>query len=276
MDKFYIKGETSEAAVRRLVDIIAFLRRENGCPWDRVQTHDSLKSCLIEEAYEVIDAIERGDRDNLEEELGDLLLQVVFHAEIASEVGDFDIKTIANRESDKMISRHPHVFINNKNESIDKALEKWENVKRKEKNQTSHSESMRSIPKNIPALMKSSKIQKKAAHVGFDWDDIMDAFGKVHEETKELLDAHQTGDREHIKEEVGDLLFAVVNVARFLKIDPEEALNEASLKFIDRFDFIETKSKAEGKVLEDMTLMEMDAFWELAKVELKPKNSSHK
>ncbi len=270
MEKFYIKGETRAAAIARLSDIIAFLRSENGCPWDQVQTHESLKACLIEEAYEVIDAIENKDMDNLEEELGDLLLQIVFHAQIASESGDFDLKTLANREADKMISRHPHVFINNTNESIDKALEKWENVKRKEKNQTTHSESMRRIPKNLPALMKSVKIQKKAAHVGFDWDDIRDAFDKVYEETQELLDIHKAGDSAHIKEEVGDLLFAVVNVARFLKVDPEEALNEASLKFIDRFDFIETRSKACGKVLEEMTLDQMDEFWNLAKIELKP------
>ena len=269
MAGLYIKGESDEAAIKRLIAIIALLRMENGCPWDRVQTHESLKSCLIEEAYEVIDAIDRRDKDNLEEELGDLLLQVVFHGEIARESGDFSIKTLANREADKMIRRHPHVFINNEGESIDKALEKWENVKRKEKNQTTHSESMRSLPKNLPALTKSVKIQKKAAHVGFDWDDIKDAFDKVHEETQELLDSCATDDQEHIKEEIGDLLFAVVNVARFLKVDPEEALNEASQKFINRFDFIESQSKACGKVLEEMTLMEMDEFWDLAKIELK-------
>lgn len=269
MERFNMKGETKEAAIKRLMEIIAFLRHENGCPWDRIQTHESLKSCLIEEAYEVIDAIDRGDKDNLEEELGDLLLQVVFHAQIASESGDFDLKTVANREADKMIGRHPHVFINNTNESIDKALEKWENVKRKEKNQTTHSESMRSLPKHLPALMKSIKIQKKAADIGFDWDSVQGAFDKVYEETQELLDIHSSDDYGHIKEEIGDLLFAVVNVARFLKVDPEEALNEASQKFINRFDFIETQSKVCGKVLEDMTLKEMDEFWELAKVELR-------
>ncbi len=268
MEKFYEPGKTEAEAFKRLTDIMAYLRSPEGCPWDRAQTHDSLKTCLIEEAYEVIEAIDNRDPDNLEEELGDLLLQVIFHGQIAELNGEFDLTKIANREADKMISRHPHVFVNKNSEGIDKAIEKWENMKRKEKNINTYTESMKRIPKVLPALMKSYKIQKKAANAGFDWDDIKDAFKKILEETDELLEVYKGDDRRKIEDEVGDILFAAVNVARFLKVNPEEALNASSEKFIRRFSYIEETAAQQGRQLEEMSLEEMDALWEKAKLVL--------
>lgn len=272
LEEYYTQAETPEKAVGRLQGIIRILRSENGCPWDRAQTHETLKRCLVEETYEVIDAIDRGDWANLEEELGDVLLQVVMHGEIGEENGKFDLKTIANHVSDKMIRRHPHVFKEKrlKNggkavETIDNVLERWENVKRNEHGAKSQADSMKSIPKALPALLLSEKVQKKAADVGFDWDSAEEAFAKVKEETAELLEIYDKGDRNHIKEEVGDLLFAVVNVARFLDIDPEEALHFTSDKFIRRFDHIESTARGQGRALTQMTLAEMDELWEEAK-----------
>lgn len=263
--KYYEEGKTAEEAIKRLSDIIALLRSEDGCPWDKAQTHKSIRPCLVEEAYEAADAIDNEDYDNLEDELGDVLLQVVFHANLGSEGQNFDLRSIANRECDKMIRRHPHVFLNKNSESIDKVLEKWENVKRKERGTSTHTDSMLNVPKALPALIRSYKIQKKAAEVGFDWEDVSDAFSKVKEETAELLEIYQGDDETSIMEEVGDLLFAVVNVARFLGVNPEEALNFTSSKFINRFGYIEEKAKLQGLQLENMSLEEMDKLWEQAK-----------
>ncbi|WP_324822612.1 nucleoside triphosphate pyrophosphohydrolase [Sinanaerobacter sp. ZZT-01] len=272
-EELYEPAKTAEEAVGRLKKIIQILRGEGGCPWDRVQTHATLRRCLIEEAYEVVEAIDKQDFDNLEEELGDVLLQVIMHSVIGEEKGSFLLVNIANRECEKMIRRHPHVFhkknavfSNNHAESIDKVLEKWENVKRKEHGVVSHTESMRNIPKVLPALLRSEKIQKKAAEVGFDWDQVEEAFAKVKEETLELLEIYEGIDKNRIKEEVGDLLFAVVNVSRFLGIDPEDALNGTSQKFIERFEFIESTAEAQGRSLEEMTLQEMDKLWNEAKL----------
>ncbi len=270
-ESLYQNAKDPESALRRLMDIISLLRSEEGCPWDREQDHHSLRVCLLEEAYEAADAIDREDWDNLEEELGDLLLQVVFHAELAETEGVFDMRSLVERESEKMIRRHPHVFLANteKNgeqraESVDKALEKWENVKQKER-KGSRSDRMDSIPRALPALTRSYKIQAKAAEVGFDWDSVDGAFQKVAEEREELMECCQSPDRAHVLEEVGDLLFAVVNVARFLDIDPEEALDFTSRKFIRRFRSIEEMASAQGRRLEDMGLAEMDGLWERAK-----------
>lgn len=263
--KYYEEGKTTEEAIKRLEEIIAVLRSDDGCPWDKAQTHKSIRSCLLEEAYEAADAIDKEDFDNLEEELGDILLQVVFHANLAKEKQRFDLRSIANRECDKMLRRHPHVFLNKNSESIDKAIEKWENVKRNERGTSTHTESMKNVPDALPALIKSYKIQKKAAEVGFDWEDVSEAFSKVKEETCELLEIYRENEATRIKEEVGDLLFAAVNVARFLGVNPEEALNFTSSKFIDRFGFIEESAGIQGKRLEDMSLEEMDKLWEQAK-----------
>ena len=250
--------------LNRLIEILSILRKE--CPWDRAQTHESLRICMIEEAYEVCDAIDNKNMDNLEEELGDVLLQVLFHSLLAEENSVFSLDTVINRECDKLIRRHPHVFSKESAKSIDKAVEKWENVKWKEKGNISYGERMSSIPKVLPALIRSYKVQAKAAEAGFDWDDVSGAFQKIQEETEELVGVCDSGGSGEIAEELGDLLFSIVNVSRFLNVNPEQALNAASEKFIKRFAFIEREAGAMGTELEDMTLKEMDALWEMAKL----------
>jgi tetrapyrrole methylase family protein/MazG family protein len=261
----YAARESAGAAVERLAEILTLLRSENGCPWDKAQTHDSVKQCLIEEAYEAKDAIDRSDTDNLEEELGDVLFQVIFHAGLGAEKGDFDLRGVANREADKMIRRHPHIFSKENAKTIDKVLEKWENVKRQEKGIQSHTERLQEIPKALPALTRSYKIQKRAAGAGFDWRHVEDAFAKVKEEAGELLAACQRGEHAGIRDELGDLLFSVVNVARFLDVDPEDALNGASQKFIERFQYVETAAATAGRALTEMTPDALDVLWEQAK-----------
>ncbi|MBN7774160.1 nucleoside triphosphate pyrophosphohydrolase [Clostridium aminobutyricum] len=260
----YIKAGTSEEAIARLIKIIHILRRE--CPWDKVQTHKSLRKCMIEEAYEVVEAINNEDQDNLEEELGDVLLQVIFHSGLGAEQKHFDFVSVTNRECEKMLRRHPHVFFKETAKTIDNALEKWENVKRKEKGKANGKSRLTDVPKALPALTRSYKVQARAAEVGFDWDDVSCAFHKIKEETEELLEVYKTEDRDSIIAELGDLLFSVVNVARFLKVDPEEALNSTSEKFIRRFAHIENVAVAKGLLLENMTLSEMDKLWEEAKI----------
>lgn len=260
---------TEGEAFARLTEIIRYLRSEDGCPWDKVQTHESLKKCLIEESYEVIDAINRKNSESLEEELGDLILQGVFHGLIAEDDKNFDLISVLNRVSNKMIFRHPHVFLRenaeNEAETLDKALIKWENMKHQEKRQKSQTQVMNDIPKELPALMRSYKIQKKAREVGFDWDNVKEAFKKVKEEIGELEEICAEGSREHIMEELGDVLFSVVNVARFLDVDPEEALNFTSEKFIRRFEYIENNAVLQNRELTEMTLEEMDKLWDEAK-----------
>ena len=247
-----------------LINTIEVLRSEDGCAWDREQTHESIKNSLLEETYEVIEAIEEDDIDGLIEELGDVLLQVVFHSQIGEEEGFFNLGDITSAICKKLIHRHPHVF---KNENIDmNEFDKtWEDLKREEKGETTVTEGLKRIPAYLPALMKAQKIQKKAALVGFDWDNIEDVHKKVKEEYKELLDECKSGNIKYIKEELGDLLFSIVNLARFLKVDPEEALNMTNAKFIKRFDFVEQGAIKLNKRLEDMTLEEMDKLWEKAK-----------
>ena len=271
IDIFKESADTGEAFAR-LVEILRRLRAPDGCPWDRAQTHETLKRPMIEEAYEAVSAIDHKDMANLREELGDVSLQVIMNALIAEEEGDFDLKDVFEEESAKMIRRHPHVFAENVEKyapepvlNVDNVLDLWENVKRKEKNEESCLGSMRKIPESLPALMRSEKIQAKAAKVGFDWDDVSGAFQKVGEETAELKEAYSAGDGSSMKEELGDLLFAAVNVARFLDIDPEEALNAASEKFMQRFGYVEETALAKGRKLTDMTLAEMDELWEEAK-----------
>ena len=240
------------------------LRSPDGSEWDKKQTHETLKKSLIEEAYEVNQAIDNDDIDELIEELGDVLLQVVFHSQIGEEEGFFNLGDITSAICKKLIHRHPHVF---KNENIDmNEFDKtWEDLKREEKGETTVTEGLKRIPAYLPALMKAQKIQKKAALVGFDWDNIEDVHKKVKEEYKELLDECKSGNIKYIKEELGDLLFSIVNLARFLKVDPEEALNMTNAKFIKRFDFVEQGAIKLNKRLEDMTLEEMDKLWEKAK-----------
>ena len=245
-----------------LAEIMSMLRAPEGCPWDREQSHESLKQYFIEETYEVLEAIDLKDPDKLMEELGDVLLQVVFHAEIAREHGEFDIGDVTTRVCRKMIERHTHIFGDIKVDSPEQVVDNWEALKKREKGFKSHTQVLKDIPSNLPALIRGYKVQKKAALVGFDWEQVEDAMKKVDEELKELKAVYQDGSDEEKAGELGDLLFAVVNVARFLRIHPELALTATIEKFIKRFEYIE---KNASRPLEEMSLAEMDELWNRAK-----------
>ena len=254
--------ELNRYRFRHLLEIMEILRSLEGCPWDREQTHESLKQYLIEETYEVLEAIDLKDMDKLAEELGDLLLQVVFHAQIAKEHGEFDIGDVLTGISQKLIRRHTHIFGSAEVDSSKQVVENWEAIKKQEKGLKSHTQVLKDIPSNLPALMRSYKVQKKAALVGFDWDNVKDAADKAREEFRELEEAYASGSKEKIREELGDLLFAIVNVSRFLEVEPELALTAAIEKFISRFEYIEEHA---DKPLEEMSLEEMEALWQQAK-----------
>ena len=249
--------------VNNLLRIVRILRGPDGCPWDKKQTHESLRQCVIEEAYEVVDAIDNKDIDNLIEELGDLMLQVVFHAEIASEEGYFNFKDVVTNVCTKMYTRHPHVFGEVKANNVDEALISWEAAKQKEKSNNTYTENLKSVPKALSPLSRSYKIQKRAADVGFDWPDETGAIDKIKEELFEFIDEYKKMDLDKMEAEFGDLLFAMVNFARFMKINPDVALNKTINKFLYRFEFIEKNST---KDLKDMTLKEMDELWEKSKI----------
>ena len=257
-----------------LVAIIERLRGENGCPWDKVQTHQTLREAMLEEAYEVVEAIEKDDISNLKEELGDVLLQVVFHGQIEKEAGNFTIDDVVDGIAKKMVYRHPHVFGAEKVDTADEVLENWEMLKKKEKKQKTQTEVLRSVPDALPALTKAKKVQKKAADVGFEFPDLADVMRKVEEEWAELLEA-LGGEKTHIEEEYGDILFSMVNLARFLQINPEFALTNAIKKFINRFEYIEDTALSGDRVLSDMTLGELETMWNKAKSHLVSTNSEN-
>ena len=254
-----------------LVQVIRILRGENGCPWDRVQTHASIRQDMLEEAYEAADAIDKGNMENLCEELGDVLMQVVFHAEIEAEKGGFTMEDVIRGICEKMVYRHPHVFGNGEvqADTPEQVLVNWEELKKKEKHTETQTEVMKAVPDALPALIRARKVQKKAADVGFDFYEAGGAFEKVQEEIQELEEAVklQNGTEE---EEFGDILFALVNISRFLKINPEFALTKATKKFINRFEYVEKSALLQGKDLSGMTLEEMDLLWEEAKIKLRP------
>ena len=257
---------------KRLLDIMAQLRSPEGCPWDREQTPQSLKPYLIEETYEVLEAIDQNNDENIAEELGDLLLQVVFHAQIASEESRFTIDDVTQAISDKLIRRHPHVFGDVEAKTPDEVVKNWESIKAKEKPKKKTSV-LDGVPPQLPALFKARRLQEKAARVGFDWDDIDDVAAKVKEETQELVQAKKSGQQQHIEEEFGDLLFSLVNLARYLNICPEEALTQTNNKFRRRFQYIEQELSQVKKTPQEATLEEMDALWEKAKKETYPQKS---
>jgi tetrapyrrole methylase family protein / MazG family protein len=251
----------------KLREIIAELRGPDGCPWDKEQTHESLKKYLIEETYEVIEAIDGGDIDHLVEELGDVLLQVMLHAQIGEDEGYFAIEDVIEGISAKMIRRHPHVFGNGQAEDSDAVVRTWQEIKKQEKGHTEDS-LLDGVSKSLPSLLRAYELQKKASKVGFDWQEITPALEKVKEELQEFESelSDITGNKLLAKKEFGDLLFAFVNVARFLDIHPEEALIGTNEKFIRRFRFIEEKVKESSKTFEDYTLAELDRFWDEAKI----------
>jgi tetrapyrrole methylase family protein/MazG family protein len=255
-------------SIEHLLGVMRKLRAPDGCPWDLKQTHESLKSDLIEEAYEVVDAIESGDASELEEELGDLLLQVVFHAQISSEAGEFEFDQVANGISEKLIRRHPHVFGEVEVADADEVLQNWDAIKKTEKQGEGEAPKsiVSGIPKHLPALQKAHQVQKRAARAGFDWDHIDDVFAKLHEEIDEVKEAISRNHEDDIRNELGDLLFSVVNVSRYLGHNPEELLNQNIKKFIARFQFVEDQVHASGKEFKEFSLAELDIFWDQAKL----------
>src|SRR5215472_14968916 len=243
----------------KLCEIVAKLRAPNGCPWDREQTHESLLPALIEEAYEVAGAVRANDNANFREELGDLLLLIVMHAEIARESDRFDINAVLKDVIEKLVRRHPHVFGKSDARDSGAVLKQWEAIKREEKKSNSHY--LASLPKALPALVRAQKAQSKAARVNFDWTEVRDVMAKVDEELGEMKEAITVQDREMIADEIGDVLFSVVNLARKCTIDAESALQKATDKFVARFNRLEDELRKHGKRLGNVDLAEMDAIW---------------
>lgn len=248
-----------------LVEVMARLRGEGGCPWDREQDHRTLKKYLIEECYETIDAIDADDLDALCEELGDVLLQVVFHAQLEAEAGTFTIDDVVERIVDKLIRRHPHVFGDVAVADSAEVLRNWERIKRAEKGEATPGSILDGVPSSMPALMRAMEISRRAVKVGFEWERFEDVLAKMEEEIHELRQAIASGRSEEVFSEIGDLLFTIVNVARWQRVNPEEALRAMLTRFTTRFRYIEQTARAQGRRLEDLTLGEMDALWDEAK-----------
>ena len=255
---------TQTKNIARLLKIMVRLRGPGGCPWDREQTHQSIRHNLIEECYEALDALDDRKMGAFRDELGDILLQVVFHAQMASEDGTFDFDSIAKSIGDKLVHRHPHVFGTAKARNSAEVLQQWEAIKKSEKNASSIVH-MEDLPKHLPALLKADKVQRKVARVGFDWKHVNDVIAKVEEELRELKGALASKNRKQFEEELGDLLFAAVNLARYENLQAEELLNRTIVKFVKRFQEIEKAVHASGRRLEDCSLEELDALWESAK-----------
>lgn len=248
-----------------LRNVIAALRGPNGCPWDREQTHESLKKYLVEETYEVLDAIDNGDDDLLIEELGDVLLQVMLHAQIGEDDGYFTINDVIRALTEKMIRRHPHVFGEISVDSSEDVVKNWEEIKRTEKSAGKEESILDGIPNELPSLYRAYQLQKKAAKVGFDWEDVEPMWAKVKEELAEFENETTAENKQKLEKEFGDIIFALVNIARFYKIDPEEGLRATNFKFYNRFRFIEETVKQKGLEITSMSLAELDAIWEEAK-----------
>lgn len=253
----------------RLHEIVQILRSPEGCPWDQEQTHQSIRKNLIEETYEVLETIDDDDPDAMKEELGDLLLQVMLHSQMEEETGAFSVFDVVQTLNDKLIFRHPHVFGEAEAGNAGEALQSWEKMKAEEKARkgidTANVSVLSGVPRDLPALMKAFKLQKKAAKVGFDWDNIEDVYAKIEEELQELKEAAAEGGETERTGELGDLLFAVVNAARFLHVDPEEALAQTNRKFSSRFSYIEDQLRINGRTFEQTSLLEMENWWQEAK-----------
>ncbi len=258
-------SETSGALFQRLVKIMATLRAPGGCPWDREQTRESLKPFLIEEAYEVLEALDQGGKEKLQEELGDLLLQVVFHAQVAAELGEFTVHEVLQTVTDKLTRRHPHVFGESRAETAAEVLSNWERLKQEERGGVKQASVLSGVPRSLPALLRAQRLQDKATRVGFDWGETAEVLQKVEEELQELKAAIGQGT-EAMETEMGDLLFSLVNLARFLHLNAEETLRKCMEKFTRRFRHIETVIAQRGTSLAESSLEEMDALWDEAKV----------
>ena len=249
--------------VEDLREIVRILRAPGGCPWDIEQTHESIRRNFIEEAYEVAEAIDEGSPDHMKEELGDVLLQVLFHASIEEDAGRFNLDDVADGICKKLIFRHPHVFASGKADSSDEVLVNWDKLKRQEKGQRTTADAMDSVARSLPALWRADKLQSKAAKAGFEFPDVSDALDKLDEETQELRAAVETGT--NFEEELGDVLFAAVKVGRFCGVDPEAALEKTCEKFIARFRKIEQAADARGESLSSLPPEELTALWNAAK-----------
>ncbi|WP_276357730.1 nucleoside triphosphate pyrophosphohydrolase [Cohnella caldifontis] len=269
----YIRADRDDRLRRksfeRLHEIVGILRSPEGCPWDREQTHRSIRKNFIEETYEAVEALDNDDPDNMKEEFGDVILQVLLHSQMEEETGTFDVFDVLAELNDKLIFRHPHVFGGENAQDAEEALKNWEQMKAEEKRRKGASERtsvLDGIPKDLPALPRAYKLQKKAAGGGFDWPDLSGVFDKIEEELKELREAAANESEERRAEELGDLLFAVVNAARFLKADPEEALARTNRKFSSRFRYIEERLRISGRTFDETDLVEMEEWWQEAKV----------
>ncbi|HEY2382270.1 MAG TPA: nucleoside triphosphate pyrophosphohydrolase [Terriglobia bacterium] len=261
----------------KLVEIMATLRGPAGCPWDKQQDFNSLKPMLVEEVYEVLEAIENNDPDGVSEELGDLLLHVVFHSQLGREAGQFDIDTVIGKISEKLVRRHPHVFGNESASTPEEVIKNWEAIKAQEKaeklkNRTPEQRSLlEGIPSKLPAIHEAHQISARVARVGFDWPDVEGIFDKLEEEVRELKEVIENDSeddkRARLEDEIGDMLFCIVNIARFLKIDSESALKRANRKFKSRFQYMERQLAGQGKSLDQTSLNEMEALWQKAKLQ---------
>ena len=254
--------------INDLLKIMEILRSPEGCPWDAEQNHESIRNNLIEEAYEVIEAINKKDKVLLQEELGDVLLQVVFHAQMEKEAEGFDFTDVCDGVCKKLVERHPHVFGSVSVESTDDVLKNWDDIKRKSKGQKTQGSAMEKIPKEMPALMRGEKIQSKARKAGFDWEEIDGAFEALESEIRELKEAMKSGQQKDIENEMGDVLFSCVNVSRFLKVDPELALTASNEKFITRFLEVERLANEQGINMKEKSIEELDELWKQAKINL--------
>lgn len=251
--------------IEDLLNILALLRGEGGCPWDAKQTHESIRKNFIEETYEVIEAIDNSDAELLKEELGDVLLQVVFHAQMEKEAGRFDFNDVCDGICKKLVERHPHVFGDVVADTTDEVLKNWDEIKKKTKGQKNQTEVMQTIPRQLPALMRAAKVQQKAAKAGFDFTEADEAMQKLAEETSELRQAVESGEKAAVADEMGDVLFSAVNIARLLAVDGEEALTASTDKFIRRYAIVEKLAAERGIDMLSAGLPVLDALWDEAK-----------
>ena len=252
--------------LQRLVELMATLRGPDGCPWDRKQTPESLKPFLVEECYEVVDAIEDGAPAKVRDELGDLLFQIIFHARIAEEAGQFTINDVITAIHEKMTRRHPHVFGDDKLSTDKEVLSNWEEIKRREKGHEDRKSILEGVPKELPSLLRAHRLQERAARVGFDWAHLNEAMPKLDEEIAEFKESLKSEDAGKIEEELGDVFFMLVNISRFLGVNSEDALRKTISKFIHRFRYIEEHAEQAGRSLNDMTLDEMERLWQESKM----------
>jgi len=249
--------------IQELLKIMEALRGDKGCPWDKEQTRESLKPYIIEEAYELFEAIEENDPENIKEELGDLLFQIVFQCQIAKERAEFDMSGVIEKIGEKMIARHPHVFGDTECRTPEEVTKQWEVLKKREGKL--RESILEGVPKAMSSLLRAHRLQKRAAQAGFDWEKVEDVLEKLDEELNEFKEALESKDQKGIEDELGDILFMLVNISRFISVNPEDALRKTISKFIHRFRYIEMKAAEQGKKLSDMTLQEMDRLWDEAK-----------